>query len=87
MNADRILDELIALLDSQGVTVRTEPMGGSAGGLCRIKGKDVFFVDLDASPADMAAICCEAVTQTLDIESVYIRPEVRMFIEKNCHTD
>ncbi len=87
MNDDMILDELLELLQRKGVSVRTEAMGGSAGGLCKIKELDIFFVDQDASAADMCPICAEAVTQMLDIESVYMRPEVREFIEKNCHAD
>jgi hypothetical protein len=78
-----ILDELLALLEQNNVTVRMEAMGGGGGGLCKIKDKKVFFVDTEASAADMAASCAQAVNEIVDIEKVYIRPQVRDFVEKN----
>jgi len=42
----------------------------------------LFFVDTQATSAEMAAICAEAVARVVDIESIYIRPEIREFIEK-----
>jgi len=81
MNEQRILEELLALLEANGVKIRNEPLGGSGGGLCTIKGEQIFFVDTQASSADSAAICAEAVSRLLDIEKLYIRPEVRQFIE------
>jgi len=81
MNEQRILDELLALLESQGVTVRSEALGGAGGGLCSVKGAPVFFLDTEASSAEAAACCAEAVGKLLDTETVYLRPEVRRFIE------
>jgi hypothetical protein len=81
MNEQRILEELLALLEANGVKIRNEPLGGSGGGLCTIKSEQIFFVDTQASSADSAAICAEAVSKLLDIEKLYIRPEVRQFIE------
>jgi len=83
MNEQRILEELLALLEANGVKIRNEPLGGSGGGLCTIKGEQIFFVDTQASSADSAAICAEAVSKLLDIEKLYIRPEVRQFIENH----
>jgi hypothetical protein len=59
MNEQRILEELLALLEANGVKIRNEPLGGSGGGLCTIKGEQIFFVDTQASSADSAAICGE----------------------------
>jgi hypothetical protein len=87
MNEQRILEELLSLLEANGVTIRTEPLGGSGGGLCIIKGQSVFFVDTQAQSADVAAICAEAVSKVADIENVYIRPEVRQFIENHCNNN
>jgi len=33
MNEQDILQELLALLEANGVQIRTEPLGGSGGGL------------------------------------------------------
>ena len=81
MNEQEILEELLLLLQANGVTVRSEPLGGSGGGFCTVNGQPFFFLDTQAPSAEMAAICAEAVAQTVDIESIYIKPKVRQFIE------
>jgi hypothetical protein len=83
MNEQRILEELLGLLEANGVTIRREPLGGSGGGLCTVKGDQIFFVDTQATSAEMAAVCAEAVSKVVDIEKIYIRPEVRQFIENH----
>jgi hypothetical protein len=82
MNEQRILDELLALLEAGGVTIRSEPLGGAGGGLCAVRGHNVFFLDTQAGSGESAALCAEAVRRVLDVESIYIRPEVRQFIEE-----
>jgi len=81
MEERRLLEELLALLEQSGVNIRNEPLGGSGGGLCTVKGQKIFFVDTQAAAADVAALCAQAVLTVADIESVYIKPEVRQFIE------
>jgi hypothetical protein len=80
MNEQRILDELLELLEAQGVTVRKESLGGRGGGLARVRGQRLFFVDSDADSTETAARCAEAVADLVDIEAVYLRPDVREFI-------
>ncbi len=82
MNRQQILEELLAILEQNGVAIRREALGGGGGGLCTVKGGSVFFVDAQASSTEVAAMCAEAVAKIVDIESVYLRPEVRQFIEK-----
>ena len=83
MNDQNILDELLALLESNGVAIRNEPLGGSGGGLCTIKGQRIFFVDTQAASAVSAAMCAEAVSKVVDVEQIYIKPQIRQFIENN----
>lgn len=78
------MEELLALLEANGVMIRNEPLGGSGGGLCTIKGQRIFFVDTQAPSAIMAVLCAEAVPKVTDIEQIYIKPQVRQFIE--CHS-
>ncbi len=87
MNEQRILEELLALLEANSVTLRAEPLGGSGGGLCTVKGEPIFFVDTQAQSADIAALCAEAVSKVVDIEKVYIKPKVRQFIEEHSKTE
>ena len=86
MNEQRILEELVALLEANGVTIRHEPLAGAAGGLCTIKGCHIFFVDTESSSADIAAVAAEAVQKVVNIETVYLRPEIRQFIESHIPT-
>ena len=81
MNEQRILEELLALLEANGIAIRDEPLGGNGGGLCAMKGRQIFFVDTKAPSAVVAAMCAQAVPKVVDIEQVYIKPEVRQFIE------
>jgi len=83
METEAVLEELLALLEHNGVSIRTEPMGGRGGGLCKIKDKQVFFVDAEAPKADMAAICAGAVREMVDLDNIYIKPQIRDFIEKH----
>ena len=46
MNEQRILEELLEILEANGVTIRHEPLGGGAGGLCVIKGQKIFFHEI-----------------------------------------
>lgn len=77
------MEQLLKLLESNGVTIRSEPLGGSGGGLCTIKGQKFFFLDTQASSADAAAACAETAAKVIDIEKIYIKPEIRQFIENS----
>jgi hypothetical protein len=81
MNEQRILEELLLLLEAKSVKIRREPLGGRGGGLAAMKGQDIFFVDTQATDAEVAGRCAEAVLKLVDIETVYLRPEVRLFLE------
>ena len=81
MNEQRILEELLTLLEANSVAIRDEPLGGHGGGLCVMKGRQIFFVDTQAPSAVVAAMCAQAVPKVVDIEEIYIKPEVRQFIE------
>jgi hypothetical protein len=83
MNEQAILEELLALLAANRVKIRNEPLGGQGGGLAVMRGESIFFVDTDAPSAEVATLCAEAVARLLDIETIYLRPEVRQFIERH----
>ncbi len=81
MNEQGILEELLALLEANEVTIRSEPLGCSGGGLCTVKGQRILFVDTQAPSIATATICAEVVPKVVDVEQVYIKPQVRQFIE------
>ena len=81
MNEQNILEDILVLLEANRIKIRRELLEGSGGGLCRIRGESVLFLDTEASVARQAAVCAEALKSVVDIESIYLRPEVRRFIE------
>ncbi len=81
VNDHRILEELLALLEANSVTIRREQLGGSGGGLCTVKGETIFFLDTQAPSVESAALCAKAVPKIVDIEKIYVKPEIRKFIE------
>jgi hypothetical protein len=82
MNTETLLDELLQLLEKAGVQIRMEPMGGGGGGMFTVKGKNTVMLDSQASTAERAAVCARAVGQVVKVEEVYMRPEVRLFVER-----
>ena len=83
MNDQRILEELLALLEAKSVKIRREPLGGRGGGLASMKNDTIFFVDTEATTADVATLCADAVLKLVDIETIYLRPEVRLYLESH----
>jgi hypothetical protein len=83
MNEKDILDQLLILLESNAVKIRYEPLGGSGGGFCVIKGENFFFVDTQACAAENAVLCAQAVAKLIDIENIFLMPQIRDFLENN----
>jgi len=75
------LEELLGLLEAGNVKIRRESLGGGGGGFCMVKGEPTLFLDTQAPTAESAAVCAEAVLKTVNIDSIYIRPEVRRFLD------
>jgi len=77
MDATTQLDTIVRLLEQLGVEVRQERLGGSGGGLCRIRGKQVVFVDLDADAVTRLDQSVVALASVPESATVYISPELR----------
>ncbi len=71
------------MLEQNGVSIRNEPLGGGGGGLCTLKDENIFFVDTQTPNVEIAVLCAEAVAKLVNTEKVYIKPEVRQFIENH----
>ena len=83
MNEQVILQQILMLLEENGVQVRSEPLGGNGGGLCSVKGQNIFFADTQSPTHETATLAAMATGRLVDIESIYLRPEIRNFID-NC---
>jgi len=81
MHIYNILDDLIALLDAHGVKIRMESLDESPGGLCRLHETKILFLDKNAGADNQVQLCAGAVIKLVDIETVYLKPEVRQLLE------
>ena len=81
MDAIAQLDIIVRLFEQLGVEVRQERLGGG-GGLCRIRGRRVVFVDLDADAATRLDRCVGALATIPEAAAVYISPELREWMDR-----
>jgi hypothetical protein len=82
MHTHQILDDLIALLEANGVKVRMESLDESPGGLCRLREQNILFLDKDAGDDRQIEVCAAAVLKLIDVGTVYLKPEVRQLLER-----
>ncbi|MGQ9649807.1 MAG: hypothetical protein ACUVXJ_06840 [Phycisphaerae bacterium] len=75
------LELLLTLAEEMGVDVRAEPMGGDGGGLCRLKGRIILFVDTAADVATRYDRTVAAMAGMPELANRYLVPEVRQDIE------
>lgn len=81
MDISRRLDALLELAEQLGIDIRAETMGGSGGGLCRLKGRRVLFVDTAADLATRYDRTLAAMAGLTEIDARFLLPEVRQDIE------
>src|SRR5262245_13719701 len=82
MNLETQLDALIEAAEAIGLTVRREPLGGSGGGLCMLKGRRVLFVDTLADAETRYERVLAALAPLRELDATYLRPDVREEIER-----
>lgn len=79
---DGAFDELLRIAEKIGVTVRHARLGGNGGGLAQFKNRRQLFIDLDADPADQLEQTVRAVRQLPELDTLFIRPDVRRLLEE-----
>jgi len=82
MDLGQRLENLLTVAEEIGVDVRAEPMGGDGGGLCRLKGKLVLFVDTSADLATRYDRTLTAVAPLPELDQRYLPPEVRDDVDR-----
>ncbi len=83
MDPAAISQQLLDLLAEHGVHIRKDSMGGGGGGLCRLNDRDLLLIDRDSSSWETAVVCARAAKSVIiDLESIYLKPAVRDFIDK-----
>lgn len=76
------LYELARVFEGLGMEVRMERLGGDGGGLCRVRGKSIVFVDLDADLETRIERCVAALARMPEAETAYLSPVLRERLEQ-----
>lgn len=82
MDPQTQLESLLNLLTQLGVEVRRERLGGSGGGLCRLRDQRVFFLDLDLDRAGQLEAGVAAVAAFPEVDRLYLTPALREQIDR-----
>mgnify|MGYP007112999771 CR=1 FL=1 len=77
MDLGHRLETLLTIAEEIGVDVRAEPMGGDGGGMCRLKGRLVLFVDTSADLATRYDRTLTALAPLPELDDRFLPPEVR----------
>jgi hypothetical protein len=75
-----LLQELESLAAQLAVDVRHEPLAGPRGGLCRVGGRDLIFVDRNLSLTERVELMTGALSR-LCLDEVFVRPVLRQMLE------
>jgi len=76
------LESLLQAAERLGIEVRAEPMGSEGGGLCRLKGRQVLFVDTAADLATRYDRTLDALAGLPELQNLYLLPEVRADLDR-----
>ncbi len=60
MHTVEMLEQALDLATRLGYTIRQEWLAGSGGGGCELKGRKLFFLDLDLAPSEQLEQALEA---------------------------
>jgi hypothetical protein len=84
------VDKLGHLLESCraiGIVVRDESLGGGGGGLCRLRGQRVLFVDADADDAGRYEKTISALKDEPEFEQMFLPPVIREDFQRSRDDD
>ncbi|HSW44524.1 MAG TPA: hypothetical protein VLM89_03030 [Phycisphaerae bacterium] len=82
MDLSTRLESLLTLAEQIGIDVRAEPMGGGGGGLCRLRGREVLFVDTAADLETRYEKTLAALAPLRGLDDRFILPEIRRDLEQ-----
>jgi len=77
------IETITTVLEAAGVEIRREHLGGSGGSLCKLRGKRVLFIDLDADIATRAEQCVAALASLHEVEGIFLLPELRELVDRH----
>ncbi len=82
MDLSSRMEYLLSLAEQMGMEVRAEPMGGEGGGLCKLRGQYVLFVDIAADLASRYDRTCSALATLPGLDEHYLLPEIRADLDR-----
>lgn len=83
MDVQTRLETLLAVIDELGIPVRREPLGGDGGGLCKLRGQTVLFLDTSADTATRYERTVAAVANLSQLQDRFLPPEIREDLENS----
>lgn len=82
MSVNESIREALDAVERLGIEVRRERLGGNGGGLCRLRDRQVFFVDLDADQVSLLDELARTLAESGGAESFFLSPSLRNLIER-----
>jgi hypothetical protein len=76
------LEALLTLAEEVGIDVRAEAMGGEGGGLCKLRGRWVLFVDTFADIATRYDRTVSALAGRSELDGRFLPPEIREDLDR-----
>jgi hypothetical protein len=86
MDVGNRLEQLLRVAEEIGLDVRAEPMGGEGGGLCKLRGQRVLFVDTSADLLTRYEVTLAAMAPLPELDDRYLVPELRADVDKQRKT-
>jgi hypothetical protein len=84
MIPEKVIDELLAAVLASGVAVRelkpASDGSGPRGGLVRLNGRPVLFLETGSEPGETLRLLVEALNGA-DLDSIFLSPAARAAIE------
>lgn len=86
MDLQRRLEFLVEFAGACGFEVRSESLGGEGGGLCKLRGKTILFVDLAADLETRYEKTLAALAGRPELDQRFVPPEIREDLASRART-
>jgi hypothetical protein len=77
MHTVDLLEQALALAESQGYIVRQDWFGGTGAGACELKGRRWLFVDLALAPREQLEQVLDALREVVEPQATLPFPELQ----------
>ena len=81
MHTVEILEQALELVTHLGYCVRQECLAGGGGGCCELKGRKLFFLDLDLGPDEQLEQVLDTLRRETDAMALPMPHELRELLE------